>query len=432
VTTGGRALARRRCAPRRHALVALVAALALATAAWSATLAAPARARAGAARAPTVRAPAAILVEPTTGDVVFGRRTAQRRAIASATKLMTALLALERLPLRRRLAVVPYVAAPAESTAGLGAGERLSTADLLRALLLASANEAAATLAVRIGGSERRFVRLMNRRARRLGLADTHYATPVGLDTAGNYSSVRDLVKLTLVLRRSPFFRRVTDLRRATLHTGAHPRVIVNRNVVVREWGPANGVKTGHTLQAGYVLVGSATRHGVTVISTVLGDASEEARDADTLALLRYGLARYRRATLLRRGRAVTTVAVEGRAIRAGLVPARAVRRVVRRGERVVRRMTGVPARLEGPLPAGARVGTVELRSRGRTIARAGLVTATAVPQASVLRDAGTVFSRTALVLAGVAAALGSLRLVVMIRRRHRRRRGAAREGRVA
>jgi D-alanyl-D-alanine carboxypeptidase (penicillin-binding protein 5/6) len=381
---------------------------------------------------PVVRAPAAILVEPATGDVVFDRRAAQPRPIASATKLMTALLALERLPLDRLVTVTPYAATAVESTVGLRAGERLTAADLLRALLLASANEAAETLAVRIGGTERRFVRLMNRRAQQLQLTDTHYATPIGLDRPGNRSSARDLVKLTLILRRSAFFRRVTDLSRATLQTGAQMRVVVNRNRVVQEWAPANGVKTGHTALAGYVLVGSATRRGITVVSAVLGDASEEARDADTLALLRYGLGQYRRVTVLHPGRRVATAAVEGRDQRAALVPARRVRRVIRRGERVVTRVSGLPAELAGPLPAGARVGAVELRWRGRTVDRVPLVTAQAVPEPSMVHEAGKVLGRTLLLLAVAAAALGSLRLVVVIRRRQRRRRRAAREGRVA
>ena len=103
--------------------------------------------------APTVRAPAAILVQPATGDVVFGRNASQQRSIASTTKLMTALLTLERGRLSRTLTAVRYRGLAVESTMNLSAGERLTTADLLRGLLLASANDAAATLAVRIGGT---------------------------------------------------------------------------------------------------------------------------------------------------------------------------------------------------------------------------------------------------------------------------------------
>jgi D-alanyl-D-alanine carboxypeptidase (penicillin-binding protein 5/6) len=393
---------------------------------------APAATAAAAAAAPAVRAPSAILVEPATGDVVFGRRSGESRPIASATKLMTALLALERLPLGRKVTVVPYAAGAAESTVGLRAGERLTTADLLRAALLASANEAAETLAVRVGGSEARFVRLMNARARALRLTDTRYATPVGLDRPGNRSSARDLVKLTLILRRHAFFRKVTNRPRATLRSGARTRTVVNRNTLVRTWAPANGVKTGHTAQAGYVLVGSAARRGVLVVSAVLGAGSESARDADTLALLRFGLARYRRVVAVRAGRRLRTVPVEGRDETADLVAARTVRRTVRRGERVRLRVRGVPERLEGPLPAGARAGTVELRWRGRVVERVPLVTAGEVPAPSLAARAGEAAGRTLVVVLLGAGALGSLHLVLLRRRRRRRRRRGAEPSGVA
>lgn len=373
--------------------------------------------------APAIRAPAAILVQPATGDVVFGRNAAQQRSIASTTKLMTALLTLERGRLSRTLTAVRYRGLAVESTMNLSAGERLTTADLLRGLLLASANDAAATLAVRIGGTEKRFVALMNARARQLGLDETHYANPVGLDAPGNHSSAEDLVKLTLILRRNAFFRDVTNLPRATLKSGARQRTILNRNLLVRNVPVANGVKTGHTQQAGYVLVGSATRRGVTVVSAVLGDPSEAARDADSLALLRYGLSRYRRVTAIRDGQVVGSVALGGRSGRAAVVATRTVQRVVRRGERVTRRVVGLPARVDGPLPAGTRVGTLELRWRKRTIDRMPVVTRSAIAAASISQRAGHFFSRTLLVIVLAVLALGSLQLVLLRRRAVRRRR---------
>jgi len=383
-------------------------------------------ARAAAASGPVVRAPAAILVEPATGDVVFQRDAHDERPIASTTKLMTALLTLERARLGRTFAAVPYHAAPAESVIGLRAGERLTVADLMRGLLLASANDAAATLAARVGGSRARFVRLMNRRARELGLHDTHYANPIGLDEAGNHSSAEDLVKLALILRRNRFFRAVTNLPSATLKTGSHPRAIVNRNTLVREVPAVNGVKTGHTSTAGYVLVGSATRNGITVISAVLGEPSEAARDADSLALLRYGLGRYHRVTGVKRGHAYAAAKLLHRNQRVNLIATRTVRRTVRRGEYLTPRVVGAPHRLEGPLPARARVGTIELRWRGRTVDRVALVTARAVPDATVVQRAGGLIGRTLIVLAVAAAALGSLQVVLLRRRLQRRRRARA------
>jgi serine-type D-Ala-D-Ala carboxypeptidase (penicillin-binding protein 5/6) len=412
----------RRAAPARAAVLGV--ALLLAAIAPSAARAAAT----AAAGPPAVRAPAAILVEPATRDILFERRARTPRPVASTTKLMTALVTLDREPLSRTVSAVRYRALPAESVIGLRAGERLTIADLLRGLLLASANDAGATLAVRVGGSEAAFVRLMNRRARELGLRATHYANPIGLDQAGNHSSAEDLVKLTLILRRNPFFRRVTDLPSATLRSGARPRTVLNRNLLVRSVPAVNGVKTGHTLQAGYVLVGSASRDGVTVASAVLGEPSEAARDADSLALLRYGLRRYHRVTAVRRGQTLGSARLAHRDGRVALVAARTVRRTAARGERVVTRVTGAPAELDGPLPAGARVGAVEVRWRGRVVAHVGLVTARPVAEASFLERLDDVVGRTVLVAVAAALALGSLQVAVLRRRVRRRRRRQARE----
>jgi D-alanyl-D-alanine carboxypeptidase (penicillin-binding protein 5/6) len=417
-------------AAARRAASALAVALALLALTLAAATVHPARAQA--ADGPVVRAPAAILVEPATGDVVFQRNAGDERPVASTTKLMTALLTLERAKLSTTLTAIRYRAAPAESVIGLRAGERLTVADLMRGLLLASANDAAATLAARIGGTRERFVRLMNRRARQLGLRDTHYANPIGLDQAGNHSSAEDLVKLTLILRRNEFFRAVTNLPGATLKTGSRPRTILNRNVLVRNVPVVNGVKTGHTSTAGYVLVGSATRDGVTVVSAVLGEPSESARDADSLTLLRYGLGRYHRVAGTRRGAAYATARLAHRDGRVDLVATRTVRRTIRRDERMTTRVIGAPREVEGPLPAGARVGTIELRWRGRTVDRVALVTARAVSGSTVVQRAGGLIGRTLIVLAAAAVALGSLQVVLLRRRLQRRRRGRARGTEIA
>jgi serine-type D-Ala-D-Ala carboxypeptidase (penicillin-binding protein 5/6) len=400
------------------------AALALACALCALLLALGAARPATAHAAPSVRAPAGILVEPATGDVVWSRSARERRSIASTTKLMTALLTLERMRLGATVSATRYRGLAVESVIGLRAGERLTVADLLRGLLLASANDAAATLAARIGGSRSGFVRLMNRRARELKLEDTHYANPIGLDDAGNYSSAEDLVKLALILRRNEFFRRVTNLPRATLKSGSRPRTVVNRNLLVRGVAAVNGVKTGHTLRAGYVLVGSASRNGVTVISAVLGDASEAARDADSLSLLRYGLGRYRRVTPVREGERFATATLRFRdEERVRLVATRTVRRTARRDEKVTTRVLDAPRELDGPLPKGARVGTIEVRWRGEPVDRVALVTAEAVEEASLLQRLDGVVGRTLLVVAAAVLALGSLQAVLLRRRRLQRRR---------
>jgi D-alanyl-D-alanine carboxypeptidase (penicillin-binding protein 5/6) len=388
----------------RILLVVLAAALALAS---------PSSA---AAASPNVSAPAAIVVDARDGHVLYSRAPDDRRAIASATKLMTALVTLERLRPRRIVTAGLYRAAPAESRIDLRPGERMSVGDLLRALLLESANDAAVTLARTASGSVPAFVRAMNRRAAALGLDDTRFSNPIGLDQPGNYSSARDLALLARRLLRNDTLASIVDSPRARLRTGARRRVIDNRNRLVAQVPWIDGVKTGHTLRAGYVLVGSGSRKGARLVSVVLGAPSEAARDADTLALLRHGFRRYRRVRPLRAGTRVVSARVVGHGGRqARLTVRRTVRLTVRRGQRV-RVAVEAPVELDGPLEEGERVGTVCVLRDGEAVRALGLVTAEDVPGAGLAgdpaSDAG--WALVAAVAIGIALAAG---------RRSRRRR---------
>jgi D-alanyl-D-alanine carboxypeptidase (penicillin-binding protein 5/6) len=406
------------------------AATALVAAALAAVAAAPTGATAATAppKPPQVRAPAAILVEPATGDVVFQRNADQRRPIASTTKLMTALVTLEHASLDDVMTTINYHGSPAESLAGFRGGEKVTVRDLLRALLITSANDAAATLAQRVAGSRPGFVKLMNAKARQLKLTNTHYENPIGLDSPSNYSTATDLAKLTLILRRNAFFRETTNLPRVTLKSGAHPRTFANRNVLVRNVPAVNGVKTGHTSTAGYILVGSASRAGITVVAVVLDDPSESARDSDALNLLKYGLSRYHVVTAVKKDQVVGHAPLSHRDEQVDLVAGATVKRTARRGDKLVVTVSGAPATIDGPLPKGARVGTVTVTQRGKVVARVALQTADPV-------DAATFFDRlrdwlgnpVTLILLG-AFALCSLYLVLLrrraVRRRQRRRTG--------
>ncbi len=386
-----------------------------------AALAAPAAARAQSRPVPPVlSAPQAVLVESQTGDVILRKDSDAERPVASTTKLMTALLVLERASLNDVYTAVPYDAQEAESRINLQAGERMTVRDLMRALLLESANDAAATLAVGVAGSQPAFVAMMNARAQQLGLTHTHYANPIGLDEPGNYSSARDLVKLAASLRTKPFFRRTVAMRSAVLKTGSHERQIENTNDLLGRPPGVNGVKTGHTLQAGYVLVGSATRRGVNVLSAVLGDPSKPARDEDTDALLRYGLSLYRLAPIVVPGRVIATAKVKYRDDdRIELVPARRVVHVLRRGERPRVSFTA-RGELKGPLPQGTVAGSLTVRVRGRIVARVPLVTAQPVPKVSLAeRAVDLVLKPGTLALIVLLAAAGT-GLAIAIRRRRR------------
>jgi serine-type D-Ala-D-Ala carboxypeptidase (penicillin-binding protein 5/6) len=392
------------------------------TLATLAVLAAAPAAPAGAAeRPPDVgTAGAAIVVDGRNGELMFARNADSRRAIASTTKLMTALLALERARPREVFTAPPYDPLPPESRIDLRAGERMTVHDLLEALLLESANDAAVTLAEGISGSREAFVAEMNERAAELGLDDTSYANPIGLDDPANYSTARDLAALSARLMRRPRFRRIVDMPAAELDSGARPRVVDNRNDLVARYPWVTGIKTGHTIQAGDVLVGSARgRGGARVISVVLGEPSEAARDADTLALLRWGLGRFHRVRALDPRRPLARADIEYRDERASLVPRRPAVVLVRDDERIGRRVRA-PEELEGPLPEGKRVGSVTVLVDGKPVRRVALVTAAEVPGAGTLRVLTSVVGVPLTLLAGVAILLAAVLVAMRIRLRLR------------
>jgi serine-type D-Ala-D-Ala carboxypeptidase (penicillin-binding protein 5/6) len=365
-------------------------------------------------------AAAAIVVDGRNGEVIFAKDVESRRSIASTTKLMTALLALERARPREAFTAPPYNALPPESRINLRAGERMTVGDLLEALLLESANDAAVTLAEGISGSREAFVAEMNERAAELGLDDTSYANPIGLDDPANYSTARDLATLSVRLMRRPRFRRIVDMAEAELESGERPRVVDNRNGLVARYPWVTGIKTGHTILAGDVLVGSARgRSGARVISVVLGEPSEQARDADTLVLLKWGLGRFHRVRAVDPGRPLARADIEYRDERAELVPRRPAVVLVREGERVRRRVRA-PDELEGPIPAGKRVGSVTVLVDGSPVRRIPLVTAADVPGAGTLRVLTSIVGVPLTLLAALAILLAAVLVAIRIRLRLR------------
>ncbi len=395
-------------------------------------LAAPLPAAAQSAAPPAVSAPSAIVVEASTGDVAYAKDARRSRPIASATKLMTALLVLERARLTDVYRAAAYRPLPVESKIDLRPGERMTVADLLRGLLVESANDAAVTLAEGVAPSRAAFVRDMNRRAAELGLADTRYVDPIGIG-AGNRSSARDLAVLTRRLRRLQFFRRTVARPEVVLRSGTAPRALTNRNTLV-SLPLVDGVKTGRTLRAGWVLVGSGRRPSgssglVQVISVVLAAPSEAARNDDTLALIRWGLRRYKRSTAVRAGATYGAVPIRyRRGAELNLVAARSVRRVVRRGVRPVVRVVSAPGEVEGPIRRGQRLGRADVLVRGRKVESVSLVAAAAVPEAGTAAQAKDWVTRPLGFILALTLLVGSVAL--LLRRRGAQGRSPAKKSR--
>jgi serine-type D-Ala-D-Ala carboxypeptidase (penicillin-binding protein 5/6) len=359
---------------------------AAATLAWAAALASAVAlaipARAMGSPPPRLAVEAAALLEAGTGQQLYGLRKGAELPIASTTKIMTALIALQHARLDRVLAAPPYELAAVDSQLGLQTGQRMTVGDLIKAMMLPSADDAAHDLAYNVGGrSVDRFVAMMNAEAARLGLAHTHYSTPVGLDAPGNFSTADDLVALArYALRVEPFLRHVVAMPTAKIRIDDHPRTVTNLNTLVGRVSWVNGVKTGHTNDAGYVLVGSGSRGGMALVSAVLGAPSEAARESDTLALLKWGFDNYRLVSPLRTGQVVARLPVHGRdRLRATLIASGSFTRAIPKRTPVTT-VVRAPRELTGPLRKGAVAGSVVVLEGGVPVASILLRLARAVP----------------------------------------------------
>lgn len=219
-----------------------------------------------------VSAVSAIVIEAQTGTVLWEQNSREKRAMASTTKIMTALLTIEAGDLDREFTVDPLAIMVEGTSMGLREGDRVSRRDLLYGILLPSGNDAANAAAVSVSGSVTAFVKLMNSRARELGLNDTHFATPSGLDAEGHYTTAYDLARLAAYALRDDTFREIVGCTSADVEFGNPPykRTLYNSNKMLKRYDGAIGVKTGFTDNARRCLVSAAERDGATLVAVTL------------------------------------------------------------------------------------------------------------------------------------------------------------------
>jgi len=241
---------------------------------------------------PPIAAAAYVVVDGDTGEALATFNADQPRPVGSLTKLMTARLVLDAGDLDRTATVPTLDLTSDQSQAGLVPGDEVSRGVLLEAMLVASANDAARTLAVDVAGSERRFVDMMNAEAAASDLDATRYTSAEGLDDPDQHSSAADVARLAHDLMGDPEFRRIVAAETTNV-PGRRPDGVSlpTTNNLLGTYSGADGVKTGHTDQAGWCLAASATRDGRTVIAVVLGAPTEASRDDGARALLDFGFA---------------------------------------------------------------------------------------------------------------------------------------------
>jgi D-alanyl-D-alanine carboxypeptidase (penicillin-binding protein 5/6) len=328
-----------------------------------------------------------------TGLYLNGENPDEQLPIGSVTKIMTALVVLEEEP---NLDEEVTVSEEAESyvgsvysNVGLISGERVTVRDLLTATLIPSGTDAAYALAEHVGGgSVGNFVEMMNDRAASLGLENTNFETPAGLDTNANYSSARDLAVLTREALEYPLFAEMVDTADTTISTQNREIEIVNTNQLLRSYPPATGVKTGTTPQAGANLVASAEANDESLIAVVIGadDSDERFRAAEEL--LEYGFSSYDREALVGQDEVYDEAPLPYRPEE--FVPLAATRDVtglVDSNSEVERRIT-VQDELPASASAGEELGEVEVLVDGQRVGESPLVAQEGYEEASLWRKA--------------------------------------------
>jgi D-alanyl-D-alanine carboxypeptidase (penicillin-binding protein 5/6) len=319
------------------------------------------------------------------GRELWSRDPAAQRAMASTTKIMTAVVVLERASLDDIVTVDKRSATVGQSAMGLVVGERLTVGELLKGVLVQSGNDAAVLIAEYVGGSVEGFVRLMNEKAAALDLLDTRFANPHGLDQAGHYTSAADLTSLARYAMRNPVFRQIVGTYTLKVRSDHYTHVLTNHNVLLKTYKGAEGIKTGWTDDAGYCVVVAAQRNGVELIGTVMGAASEQDRARQAKKLLDWGFAHYRPVVITTAGEVSGRVPVSdylertvgARAVETTSIPVFDLAGAVRRR---VELLPDVPA----PVKAGDRVGTLTVFQGKAMLAQVPLVADADIPAPSI------------------------------------------------
>lgn len=259
----------------------------------------------------TLTSPSAILCEASTGQVIFEKNADERRPVASVNKVMTILLTLEavdegRVSLEDQVTVSPRAASMGGSQAFLDAGERYKLSELLKTVIVASANDSAVALAEHLAGTEESFVRLMNTRAEELGLTNTHYANCTGLPAQEHYTTARDVAKLSVQLDLHPIYYRYSTIWMDEIkHRGGRVTSLTNTNRLIRFYPGCDGYKTGSTNEARYCVSATAKKEGMRLIAVVLGTPAGQTRFDEARAMLEYGFANVQLVTPIAQGQAL-------------------------------------------------------------------------------------------------------------------------------
>ena len=335
-------------------------------------------------KAPEVKAKAAILVEATTGETLFAMNEHEQLAPASVTKIMTMILVLEQMQ-AGKLKQDDIVTASANARAmggseiNLDTGEQMTVHDLMMATAVASANDAAVALGEHIaGGSEAKFVEMMNARAKELGMNDTHFVNPCGLPEEGHVTSAYDIAIMSRHLITLDHAIEYLTTNLYPIREGENEYKMRNSNELVRTYEGCIGIKTGYTDEAGYCLSAGATRNGKTMISVVLGAEQSHQRNVDSAALLDYGFENFDVYNVVLEPLKPAPIPVKlglEDTVEVDVPELKAAPQIIKAGETPkVEQKVVLEKQLNAPVKKGQKVGTVTVSMDGKTLLEQDLV----------------------------------------------------------
>ncbi len=322
-------------------------------------------------RTSAVSASSAIVMEPSTGQVVFEKDADTRRPMASTTKIMTGLLAAESGELEQEISVSDEAVGVEGSSIYLKSGDRLTLEDLTYALMLESANDAAAAIACALAGSVESFADMMNAKAAQIGLNDTRFANPHGLSADEHYTTARDLAKLTAYAMENETFKKIVSTETHIIEFGAKSVCLRNHNKLLRLYDGAIGVKTGFTKSSGRCLVSAAERDGLTLIAVTLNAPDDW---NDHTEMLDMGFSALERVTLINEGESAFIVPCIGTEKGDIVIKSReGMSLVMPKGEHDIKRRVILPRYLWAPQKKDSVVGRIEFYEDGILLGSVGL-----------------------------------------------------------
>lgn len=325
-----------------------------------------------------VSARSAALYVPATREFLFSKNADERRPMASTTKIMTALVALEHADISDTVTIDERAVGIEGSSAYLKAGEQLCLEELIYALMLQSANDAAAAIAYHVAVDIESFADMMNMRASDMGLRDTSFKNPHGLDDAEHYTTAHDLAVIAASALDNPFLRKVSSTYKKTFRSDERQRTYVNHNKLLRRFDGAIGLKTGFTKKSGRCLVGAAERDGLTLVSVTL-DAPNDWSDHS--AMLEGGYSLIERVNLLSDGELCYDVPViNGESTSVRVTCESGFSLVLPRAEREIKRYVKLSRLAVAPIRKGDVMGTVIFTIDGEKVGSVNLIATEDVP----------------------------------------------------